>query len=186
MIALSAGHNPEKPGACFEGNCEHAEAVAWVANISHELNKLKVPNFIVPTGTLTEKVQAINARHAKAAVEIHFNMNLPGTRGCETLYHPGSKKGRLIASTINSPLASFFSPNRGIKEGWYKMDVPGVKDYDGDVEGDESIDYFLRATNCPAVIVEPDFISSIDRIRSMQPIGCSVIADALALVWRDL
>ncbi|KKL45821.1 hypothetical protein LCGC14_2351830, partial [marine sediment metagenome] len=38
MIIIFAGHHPRKPGACFEGFCEHDEALRWLAIIEAETN----------------------------------------------------------------------------------------------------------------------------------------------------
>ena len=56
------------------------------------------------------------------------------------------------------------------------MDSPHQIDYDGDIEGDETVDYFLRKTNCPAIIVEPDFISQIKTITEKRCGGATMIA----------
>ena len=79
----------------------------------------------------------------------------PKTGPTMTLYYPGSVKGKALASSVNSSVGLVLnSRNRGVKEGWYRMDRPGVEDYQGDVDGDENIDYFLAQTTCPAIIFE--------------------------------
>lgn len=60
------------------------------------------------------------------------------------------------------------------------MDQPDHIDYAGDVEGDEIVDYFLRATNCPAIIVEPYFLHEHPRIIANRDVVCMVIAETIA------
>lgn len=182
MILLSAGHYPNSPGACNGDYCEYPVAVRWVDRIKDILGD-SVDVDVVPTGTLTEKVKYINSRPATAAVEIHFNANIKAY-GSETLYAPGSTKGKALAESIQHQfqIRNIFQPNRGAKEGWYRMDRPGIVDYVGDVDGDEVIDYFLRATKCPAVIVEPEFIYNKDRIEQWFFEGCDAITQGI-LEW---
>ena len=114
------------------------------------------------------------------ALEIHFNSAaVPGVKGSETLYAPGSQRGSKIARIVQCHLAKQYPPNRGIKEGWYRMDRPGVIDYAGDTEGDEIIDYFLRKTKCPALIVEPEFIQNHRKITSTRLDGITQLAEGL-------
>lgn len=184
MILISAGHHPLARGACYDGFCEYDEALKWRDEIISILGDQAVA---VPTGTLPQKVKWINALDANIAIEIHFNSAIiNGThvgRGCETLYYPGSKKGKDLARTIQHAIAPIHFPDRGIKEGWYRMDKPGIVDYDGDVEGDEKPDYFLRKTNCTAIIIEPEFIHYKIEIPHKRKGTCESIAEALK-GWR--
>jgi len=180
MILLSAGHNSDKRGACNGDYCEHENATKWV-NYIQKLIKPFILTKIVPSGRLVDKVGYINSiQECDIAVEIHFNSNV-NAKGSESLYHPNSKKGKELAENIQDEFenANIFQPNRGVKEGWYKMDHPDVIDYNGDVKGDEVIDYFLRRTRPVAVVIEPDFISQKDRIEEDMELGCRAIADAL-------
>lgn len=147
--------------------------------IAAALKRLNVETVIVPPGTLSMKIGLINSKRCDAALEVHFNSD-PGRkgRGSETLYTPGSLHGHQLAVLIQKKLAGLCPPDRGVKEGWYRMDVPGRKDYAEDVDGDEAIDAFLARTNCPAVIVEPFFIHELDRIESARAAVCQAIADA--------
>jgi N-acetylmuramoyl-L-alanine amidase len=186
MIHISGGHNPEKRGATNGEISEFPETLRWAEQIVEELKKMNVQACVVPTGTLGHKVRSINSKPATMAIEIHFNAD-PSSRGkgCETLYHPGSTKGADLANAIQQHMASFFPPNRGVKEGWYKMDRPGAVDYRGDVDGDEMVDYFLRKTKCPAVIIEPEFIHNQQVIEANMDVGCQVIAEAIAEVYDE-
>jgi hypothetical protein len=182
MILISAGHHEAAQGAQFKGCTEWKEAVKWKDLIIETIGAHK--SHGVPSGTLSEKVKFINERHPWMAVEIHFNAAVDSTgknigRGCETLYHPGSVKGKIIAEEVQGFLHQLFPPDRGAKEGWYKMDRPGQVDYPGDVDGDETIDYFLRKTSCPAVIIEPEFIHHTISYQHKRTHGCELIAAAL-------
>lgn len=158
-IAISAGHYPQSPGAVFGALTEHAAALEWCALIRPALEAYGVDVYEVPTGGLTSKVGAINAERCDAALELHFNSDPSHTgRGAETLYMPGSVEGERFARTVQAHVTEVITPDRGVKEGWYRMDRPGHADFPGDVEGDEVVDAFLRLTHCPAVICEPCFI----------------------------
>lgn len=188
-ILIAAGHEPKRPGAVHLGFAEHPEACLWRDAIVSSGNALFEA---VPVGTLVEKVLYINRRCAESghsiALEVHFNAGgTPGkTRGCETLYAPGSKKGVIVAQYVQDALAPLFPPSRGVKEAWYRMDHPHRVDFPGDVPGDEKPDYFCVRTVCPAVIVEPEFIYEREGIQSKRDAACAAIADALAEAYRSL
>lgn len=186
MILISAGHNPTAVGACNGDFCEHPEAVKWVNLISAKLNELRVKHEIVPTGSLTKKIRFINDHPgAVIAAEIHFNSNV-NARGCETLYHPQSRRGKIAAQIVQRSIASLFPPNRGIKEGWYRQDKPGYVDYPGDVDGDEWLVAFVAKTRCPAIIIEAEFIRNKDIIEANRETACAFIALALVEAQEEL
>ncbi len=156
MIFLSAGHYPSAPGAKWERFVEHDEAIVWRDMLHDGLASL---SMVVPTGVLKTKVDFINERSMSGdvAVEVHFNAardsnDNPIGRGCETLYYPGSIRGERIAVAIQKVMAEFFPPNRGAKEGWYRMDPS------------RGADFFLAKTKCAAVIIEPEFVHRSDVI----------------------
>lgn len=186
QILLSAGHYPERPGASYRGHTEHAEALLWQEILGNTLIEKGISTTFVPIGTLVEKVQYINSQdRVAAAIEIHFNAAVVDTaKGCETLHFPGSGKGYSLAGYIQDQLAGVFPPSRGVKEGWWRMDFPGQEDYPGDIEGDEVVDYFLRRTYCPSVIVEPEFIHNIETIKAKRREGCEGIAFGIKK-WLD-
>lgn len=187
MIFLSAGHYPDSPGACFFDFCEHAEAFKWVTKISF-LIRQQTHVATVPGVLLPEKIKWINEFNSEPgdlAVEIHFNSNVDA-KGCETLYCPGSEKSMKAAGIIQGSLESLFTPGRGIKEAWYKMDRPGHIDYPGDINGDEKLDAFIKNTKPPAIIIEPDFISQRSRIEQNRDSACVVLADAIIKASQTL
>jgi len=167
MILISAGHYKEKPGSSYGDFAEHQEAVIWRDILVDMLD-----GDPVPAGILRNKVEFINSAKPDLAIEIHFNdaINSSGERigeGSETLYYPGSIKGLRIANLVQSELSKIFGPNRGAKEGWYRMD----KRY--------GPDFFLARTSCVSIIIEPEFVVNAEKIRANRESGCRAIADAL-------
>lgn len=178
MIFISAGHYPQRPGAGFEDFYEHDEAVLWVEQLCSELEDSAMA---VPVGVLKEKVGFINyrANGKSIAVEIHFNAAVDADgnnigKGCETLYYPGSKKGKKLAQYANDALAETCLPDRGCKEGYYRMDPK------------RGPDFFLARTNCPAIIIEPDFIHRKDKIQASRVEACAHLAAALLAAQEDI
>jgi len=153
MIFISAGHHPTKPGAKFDRFIEHDEACVWVDIMVNAINNSgndespAVKAIAVPPGFLKTKVDFINSRmvNGDIALEIHFNAAVVNGknvgRGCETLYYPGSEKGKELAEKCQEVLEEYFPPSRGVKEGW-----------------------FLAQTRCPAVIIEPEFVQNFQKI----------------------
>ena len=187
-VAISAGHHPGAKGATYQGATEYDEAVKWQAQIVEMLTEKTFDKYLhmrphaIETGTLPHKVAQINAiKYCDLALEIHFNGAAdPNINGCETLYYPGSNDGFEYARVLQKKMhLAMNNRGRGIKEGWYKMDRPDRVDFDGDVEGDEVIDYFLRKTKCVALILEPEFIGQIENIRARQAEGCAAIVASI-------
>lgn len=176
MIFISAGHHPAKPGAKFERFIEHDEAVIWSELL---VDAIGPSATLVPPGTLQGKVDFINARllNGDIAAEIHFNSAVAEGkhvgRGCETLYYPGSDKGKALASSVQEALAVVFPPSRGVKEGWYRMDPA------------RGPDFFLARTKCPAVILEPEFVHRFDLIVENRSEAINALSKALKGFTND-
>lgn len=189
IVMLSAGHYPAAPGACWppEGQyrfCEHPEAARWVGQIG-VLVREQLPVVDVPAVNLEQKLFWMNAYQPPAghrvalACEIHFNSNEQRRgRGAESLYYPGSTRGRRAAEIIQRNLAQLYF-DRGVKEGWYRQDRPGRIDYPGDVEGDEKALAFMQGVPFPAVIIEPEFIFNQAVIEATRNDACTLIAQAI-------
>jgi len=173
MIYLSAGHHEEKPGACFNGFCEHDEAKIWCEFIAHNMGSDNA--LIIPDGKLKEKVDFINHRKPLAAIEVHFNSMLTGTNanGCETLHYPGSEPGLKLATALQLAVVQTGIRDRGTKEGYYRMNKTN------------GVDFFLAKTKCPAIIIEPEFIFNKDTILNSRDAACKNIAASLlnSLGW---
>lgn len=183
-VFLSVAHYEQKQGASFKDVTEWMESQRWNEVVGGLLTQKGIGILPVPLGKLGDKVKYINDNYLEGdiAIEIHFNGGVRHARGSETLYSPGSVKGKELADCLQSGFESkgLFQPNRGSKEGWYKMDRPNFKDYAEDVEGDEIIDYFLRKTKIVAAIPEPEFIHNYEEINDDRILGCVVIAEAIA------
>ena len=170
MIFISAGHHPSAPGAKYERFVEHDEAVIWTEELAAALDG---DGILVPVGVLREKVNFINARlmNGDVAVEIHFNAAMKDGenvgRGSETLYYPGSDKGKALAEKMQECLGAIFPPDRGAKEGWYQMNPA------------KGADFFLAKTKCPSIIVEPEFVHRFDLIADKRTEAIIVLAKAL-------
>jgi len=170
IILVSAGHHPFRKGASFEGMTEFNEASIWTSLIAHYIGG---DVMVVPTGVLKEKVAFINEqKDVSIAIEVHFNSakNADGEhigRGCETLYYPNSKKGIEAAKIVQSAMAKLVSPDRGIKEGYFRLDP------------NNGVDYFLAKTKCTSLIIEPEFIHRKDIIQKNRDNMCAAIAAAL-------
>lgn len=182
MILISTGHHSKRRGACFEGFCEYDEALLWASEIVYQLSGKAICR-IVPPGYLRNKVNYINSfNDSKLAIEIHFNgaTDSEGNRvgkGSETLYCPGSIKGKAVAKIVQASISNVFKPNRGVKEGWYRMDKS------------RGVDYFLSKTACVAIIIEPEFIHHKDFITNNRIEVCKQIADSCVDIltnWRLL
>ncbi len=182
MIFISAGHHVEKQGASFNDVTEFHLATIWADRIFELIGPNR--SVRVPDGFLTTKVSFINKHNADLAVEIHFNscqiekdgkMQHVG-RGSETLYYPGSSKGRMAAGLMQDSLSVLYPPNRGAKEGWYRMNP------------ENGPDYFLKKTRCVSLIIEPEFIDNLDKIQDEKHISkaCFVIASALLEIKEEL
>jgi N-acetylmuramoyl-L-alanine amidase len=184
-FAISAGHFKAAKGAGYHGVYEWDIAKIWQNTLGELLLHRGHTVFFVPHKDLKGKVAAINNSFGKfdLALEIHFNAGgNDSTSGAEVLHYPGGKVTNIkTAANISKAIATAMKiPDRGAKEGWYKMDRPNIVDYSGDVNGDESIDYFLRATNCPALIVEPEFIHhAVKWSTSTITDCCQAVIDAL-------
>ena len=178
MIFVSAGHYPAAPGARCERFIEHDEAAKWADVIADYLGERGIR---VPSGYLRDKVSFINERslNGDIAIEVHFNAckNQFGHHvgsGCESLFFPGSTYGEELANLCQGILAQYFKPDRGAKEGWYRMDKS------------RGPDFFLARTKCPAVIIEPEFVHNGDAIREYRDVVCQDLAIALAIYEQDV
>lgn len=168
MILLSAGHNPSAKGAGYNDHYEYDEAVLWASEVAN-LIRGRMMVDIVPTGFLSDKIAWINKqKEAVLLCEIHFNSDeSKRQKGSETLYCPGSRKGKIAAEIVQKALAGIFPPNRGAKEGFYQMNP---------AKGPDAI---LAKTNCVALIVEPEFIYNYAVIEDRRHPACAALADSL-------
>ena len=180
MIIVSPGHNHYARGASYEGFCEYPETLLWANLIAEELKLMGRRVVVLKEKELKDKVKKINdiCKEEKQcfAIEVHFNgAKSKSVSGCETLYYPNSEKGKLLACCIQSKIKKVFPPDRGVKEGWYQQNkTNGI------------VNYLLRATNCPTVIVEPEFVSQYEDIIRKHQEGCKQIAEGVFQAYNIL
>lgn len=170
-IIIFAGHHPTKPGASYNGFNEHDEALRWL--------DLLRPYFSVedlsigPIGTLKTKTNYINNRNPLLACDLHFNSaplvdNKRQGEGSMTLYYPGSVKGKLAADAVQNCICEVFKPDRGSREGYYRLDPT------------KSPDWFLARTKCTSLILEPEYIHQKEKIIDNREAGVEELAKGLA------
>jgi len=187
MIFISVGHHKREQGAEFEGTTEYYLANIWADKLFNILGSEKAVR--VPNGVLADKVDFINRHKAAIAIEIHFNsfkiwkdLNANGLiddgelkaagRGSETLYYPNSHAGEAAAKLIQQAIGNICPPNRGAKEGWYKMNKANGPDY------------FLAKTECVSLIIEPEFIDNLEEINRSMDAACLAIAKTLETIIK--
>ena len=181
LVGLSAGHYPARPGAGYQGVHEHELALLWVEDIKLGLKEAGVEVVTTKPSRLRYKIKHLNEYDLDLAVEVHFNGSRnPSVAGVETLFCPKSFKGKILADIVHRNYApTMDNKDRGIKEGWYKMDRPYVIDYPGDIDGDEHPDGFLAKTHMPALILEPDFIAQWTNIQARRVIACEAVVKGI-------
>ena len=97
-----------------------------------------------------KKITFINTVKANIAVEIHHNAHsIPTVRGAEVIYHPGSKKGEVLADYILTEIRQEGFETNGVKEGWYRYNPKLGKFY-----------AFTSKIWSPAVIVECGYMTN--------------------------
>jgi len=179
-IAISSGHYPERRGAYFEGLAEHELANEWVDILFDTFDDLydfdvSPPEFDlvpVPTGTLREKVAFVNSNYFDFAIELHFNSAHRKASGSETLFMPNSQRGYEFATIVQEHIAPALQiRDRGVKEGFFWSTR----------ERTNTPLYFLRRTNCPAIIIEPEFLQSYRQTMDHETIKnfCFALIEAL-------
>jgi N-acetylmuramoyl-L-alanine amidase len=169
-IALCPGHHKSAKGAVNKkhGLNEHDEATK-VVDHAYEILTRQGHTVVIITGTLGEKVRAINAGDFDLVIDLHFNADADHLdpedfdnsrgHGAMVMYCPKARVyGDTEPHTVRREQAAVFSfamhsklGNRdlGGRPGWYWGSNPPKKK-----------DYFLRKTNCVAFIPEPGYIDN--------------------------
>ena len=165
-VVISAGHHVDRKGKQsphYPQFNEHDVATKIVADVVKELEKLGCSVAVV-SGHLPKKVEGVNKRAPKLAVELHFNADDDHSdpldkdskrgHGCCVMHYPNSlvRKRQAIAASRSLSDALGVRDNGG-QEGWYwgNGTVP---------------DYFLRKTVCPSFILEPFFMDNEAEVRT--------------------
>lgn len=151
-IAISAGHlpDPRLKGAHNKTHNLHEHNIVYELAIDtvKALDDLGVEVLFVPTGTLSQKIAFINKSNCLCVVEIHLNSeDVPQiVSGTECLYWFNSKASKQLAILLQTALVDELRlRDRGLKEITRRKQDGG---------------YFLRETNCPAVITESLFLNN--------------------------
>jgi hypothetical protein len=190
-FVLSAGHNPDKKGAKWADLYEYDVTSKWIPEIARYLRYKGHSVIEIKTGSLVQKVKDVNVKTMGyddvLAVELHFNSaGDTFVEGSETIYYPGSVSGHKAALEYNTKFfelaEKYVIKDRGIKEGWHRMDRPGVVDFYGDQDGDEMPNYWLRKTSCTALILEPLFMCQLPKLNDNWKELCWSIGDSLRAV----
>jgi N-acetylmuramoyl-L-alanine amidase len=164
-IAVSIGHHPAKPGYTHHNISEYSEMAILAGLIINKIQRASHHTFMIGTGELAHKVDDINYLNPDCAVELHLNAG--GGHGHETLYCPGSVKGKRLALSVNNQIGVVLNNrNRGVKEGYYRMNRANGPDY------------FLSITRCPAIITEIYFLDNKEERSKFT--GSLTIADRVA------
>jgi len=168
MIFLSAGHYPNQPGACYNGFCEHDEAVRWVDLIQSHMGMLD--SLVIPTGTVNEKASWSNIRKPLALVEVHFN-SVAGpdktASGFLTMYQPDNPASLALATTLHIAMDAYNGYDRGRWVGYYRLDES------------KGLTFLLDKSTVPTVIIEPEFIHNVKEIVRVRELTCKRIAESL-------
>ena len=149
MVIFSIAHAYEHPGAVNQklDLVEYQMSVVLSTMVVNMINLKNICKALIFDFSyidsyrecLRAKVQHVNLMNPKLAIEIHLNsFSDPRAKGYETLYC--SEKSKEYAEKIHSQFHGFLGVDRGIKERNHL--------------------YFLNATTCPALILEPLFISN--------------------------
>ncbi|MCF1459564.1 MAG: N-acetylmuramoyl-L-alanine amidase [Shewanella sp.] len=180
-ILVTGGHHYNAPGAVHGDRAEFPETRIWADAVLRYLHELGMPCTVVSNAPLAQKLPTINNAIYKAEkeglecllIEVHFNSSASGkARGFETLHYPESVEGMKLADVCQTAMASVMSgKDRGSKEGWHRMDKS------------RGVNYLLKRSACPAVIIEPQFVQAFDEIEERREECCKAIAQALYEVY---
>lgn len=120
--------------------------------------------------SLCQGVDKANNIGADCFVSCHVNSFNSDANGCLVLYYPGSVKGKALAESIVKEIAALGFRNQGAR-----ADTRGL--------------YELKATNAPAVIVEPFFCSNAQDVELYKQAGPQKLGEAIAkgiLNWKGM
>lgn len=149
-VAIVVGHEESKQGAVNKssGMTEFQFNQDLACRIHQILYSVKgIKSFVVFRDNGYEQLPYdVNRTGCDIAIELHCNAFNEKAKGCETLYWGNSKKGKLLASSIQDAIITGYKPlaDRGLKP---------------KSNGDRGA-YFLQKTAMPSVILEPFFIDN--------------------------
>lgn len=158
-IALDIGHTSGRDQGAVS-SCGLTEHMYWKSHIHIIKDILEQHDFNTSIyrredhgGSVSAECRAINAWGAHAAISLHLNSsdNTKAT-GHEVIYHVGSRKGELLARSINGQLNH----------------ISELRDRNIRTPFSGRGNTWLTATKCPAVIVEAGFLSNPDDVRILK------------------
>lgn len=150
-VFISVGHGGNQPGAVANGFKEKDLNLSIALACYAELQRHGVTVLISRTKDVDDgdEPATCNAFGADYAVDIHNNAG--GGDGAEVYYSVNGGAGKVLAQNILDEIVLIGQNSRGIKT---RKGSSG-KDYY----------YFIRNTNCPAVIVECAFVDNAKDIK---------------------
>ncbi len=160
-IAISVGHQQGEESREVEYPANYSTAVLLQTELSIEGFQTEMFE-----GTLRDKVKAINKYRPAFAVECHYNrLNYPHDEkygsGFETCIWEGSTYGKLLARKIMESFEEYLPFNS--RRIWERKDL-----------------YFLKHTNCPAILIEPLFLDNpVEKVFLEMKRGYDIIASAV-------
>ncbi len=167
QVGLTAGHHATDPGAVNDPLQENllnlqvlGAAMTFLAG-----NDIYV---VSPTGKLSRKIQELNRHNLRCAVEIHFNSaGSASPQGVESIYHPGSVHGRVLANFLFDRLIELpmgLVPRRVVDTNHLGRRLA-----------------FTRDVMAPAVIIEPLWISNPqEKAVAMSQDNLKIIGETIA------
>jgi len=164
-IALCPGHSAVAFGVGKNGFREHEVCSHITSQLERVLSEFEVR---VIEGTLLEKTTAINSYSPNIALEIHTgNCNKSQTSGSRTFYDIKKPTSEFLSECVLTEMVRTLNTrNQGSRAGWYKKISPKtVKDGRAPEGWKPKIDLFLKKVTCPAVLVEPFFLSSPNDVK---------------------
>lgn len=164
-IAIRGGHNYGVTGASgilnevTENRKIYIKIIKYLKDLGHEVLDVTPKRTSTSIEDLKYGVSKANLWGADYFCSIHFNAG--GGMGTEALYYNGSSRGKAIASSVSTKIASLGFKNRGAK-----IDTRGL--------------YELKKTKMPANIIEVCFVDNKIDVALYKKIGIDKIAKSIA------
>lgn len=157
-IAVVAGHSSAVPGVCRDEFREFDLAREMRDAVVRHLAARQIAGWIPPGDHepdlypeyLTQPIREINAARCDAAVELHTNSGPPEASHYTLCLHaPGSERGRQLAERVALEVHLALVP-------WNAVSPQAASD----MAFRKRRAAFVQDTKCPAIIVEPFFLSN--------------------------
>lgn len=151
VVCLDAGHGGNDSGALGPTGLKESDMTLDVCERAKLLLEPHVKVIMTREGqgtnvSLTKRADYCNAQHANVFVSYHFNSAKNPAYGFEIFTTKGQNNSDKLATAIFKQHADQF-PEQRKRSGW--------SDGDEDKEANFSV---IRRANCPAVLVEGEFI----------------------------